>query len=332
MLTHKLGAFLAWIGLFIVPATTADYLKKPLDIHCKPYKMHLQQGSDTVLKSAISLDVKPLDEDFGGFSSVVFSKQAKNLYLLTDRARLLLAQISWDDYKISCLKNAVMMPLRGNSTRPLVGHYSDSEGLSWADKAHHILVSFERDARVVEYDLSAKQLNPVYTYKVFSDKKIPYSTAYETVRLSHKGNIFAIPEYYPDEKTGAYPLYMYDKKQDKKITYWLQPDNGFYITDMAQLHNGDFVILERDFSVFVGFSTQIRHLKQQDLQKAMTPHNAASARVIMRTSSNEGGDNFEAIAVRPALRGDYIYLISDNNFTSLQNTVVVSLFYPHKHF
>lgn len=330
MFSYKIMFVFAWVGLFILPANTANYEHKKLEFTCKEYQLQVSPTSLVQVKGAISLKTTKFDEDFGGFSGILLSPDQKYLYLLTDRARLLRSTISWEKKQISCLTQGVLRPIRGQSTRALVGHFSDSEGLSFSEKKNHLLISFERNARVVDYNFNSKKMLPLTEYNAFPKDDIGYNLGYETVRYLKNGDILAVPEYHPDSKTGSYPIYRLNHRSQTIDTFWFQPYDDHYVTDISILSNGDFLVLERYFSIFSGFSVQIRHLKQADLWKAISPQKPAIPKIIMQTNSEQGADNFEGMTVRSGgKKGDYLYLVSDDNFTPLQKTVIASVFYPY---
>ena len=207
-----------------------------------------------------------------------------------------------------------------------MGHYADSEGLSFGQTENDILISFERAHRVVNYQLNETQLLPKKNYPALEIKKLPYNESYESVRMLENGDILAVPEYYIPAKQKNMMFYLYAPKTDILKTFFLVPSDGHYITDVNILNNGDFITLERSFSILTGISIQMRHIKRADL----FGKNPADGEVIFRMASGEGVDNLEGMAVIHSDNGNYLYVISDDNFTSLQDTIIFSMFYPLK--
>lgn len=323
MLTHKIASFLAWMGLFVAPATTADYNHKPLEVLCKPHKFQQSNKYPVRIKSSSKIYLKKQDEDFGGFSAALLGDKNK-IYLISDRARLLEATAQFDGNIFKCLKNSVMRPLRGNSTRGLVGHYGDSEGVSFGKNQDEILVSFERAPRVIEYHLKDKSLLPHKNYPLFEKSYLPYNESYESVRMLENGDILAVTEYFVPKDKNFIRAYLYQAKKNKLKNLAIKPYKNYYITDVNILNNGDIVTLERYFSILTGISIIMRHFNRDEFLSGKV----ADGKVIFQQNSPEGADNFEALIVKHSEEGNWFYLISDDNFTSLQDSLILTAFYP----
>ena len=228
-----------------------------------------------------------------------------------------------ENNNITCLSSGTKRPLRGRSTRPLIGHYGDSEGFTFQHNTEEkVLISFERAHRVVEYDLSMDQLLPQMDYDALTIRELPYNKSYETVRTLSKDEILAFPEGY-EVKQGILKGYLYNITDNSNADIAIEKFDSHYMTDIGRLHNGDFITLERRFSLLTGVSTIMRHIKHQDLVSG----NPATGEVVFHMTSAEGADNFEGISVLHEGNKNNIYVISDDNFTSLQKTILLSLEY-----
>ncbi|MEM6603260.1 MAG: esterase-like activity of phytase family protein [Pseudomonadota bacterium] len=325
LFTHKIAAILSWFGLFISSGETADYNQKNIEVTCKPHDyLNIRENRMDIL-GVIKLDSD--DEDFGGLSAALISSDQKRFYALTDRARLITFSPVMKDHVLTCVKGATIRPLRGKSTRPLIGHYGDSEGMSFfAQDEDKILVSFERAPRVVEYRVNEKELRPHIHFAKFEKKELPYNKSYETVRMISDTQIMAFTEDYPEDGE-AITGYVLNVEKDIFQTISLKKSNDHLLTDIGILNNGDFITLERTFSFLMGVSIQMRHIKREDMLSGKKP---ADGDIVFQMTTSEGADNMEAIAITPHQDGNFIYIVSDDNFTSLQNTIIVSLFYPLK--
>lgn len=312
------------MGLFIAPATSADYEVKPFEITCVPHKAFERASNKVKILGATELSSE--EKEFGGLSGLIMRRDTSTIYTMTDRARLIKTTPIFDKNNVvTCMQDTIMRPLRGRSTRPLIGHYGDSEGLSFANKNENkILVSFERAHRIVEYALEEKQLLPKHHYKEFELKELPYNDSYESVRRLENGDIIGFPENFSEEKNILQGYLVTKKKQRKKI--YLKQKDTYVLTDINILSNGDFITLERAFSFFKGINIIMRHIPQKDLLSGKV----ADGKIIFEISSGEGGDNMEGMSVIPTKGGDLLYVVSDDNFTSLQDTIIFSLFYRHE--
>ena len=94
---------------------------------------------------------------------------------------------------------------------------------------------------------------------------------------------------------------------------------GYAVTDLAFLPEGDAVILERRFSLFGGFGCRLRRIEAGALK--------AGARVdgdiLYESEASHQVDNMEGLAVHREGSDTVLSLISDDNFSSLQKTVLL---------
>lgn len=96
----------------------------------------------------------------------------------------------------------------------------------------------------------------------------------------------------------------------------------------AALPNGDALALERRASLLSGFSVRIVLLRRQQFADAK-PGAMIEGEELARLSPPGVSDNFEGVAAVLRADGDIdVYLLSDDNFSPLQNTLLVHLILP----
>ncbi|MBI5165035.1 MAG: esterase-like activity of phytase family protein [Magnetospirillum sp.] len=98
--------------------------------------------------------------------------------------------------------------------------------------------------------------------------------------------------------------------------------DGFHPTSLARLPDGSVMLLERRFSVLSGVAIRLVHLD------TVPPENGdqLTGREIMRLTPPLLVDNFEGLAARRRADGNTIlYLISDDNFSRLQVTLLMAV-------
>ena len=88
---------------------------------------------------------------------------------------------------------------------------------------------------------------------------------------------------------------------------------------MAFLPDGDLLLLERQFGLFTGFRTRIRRIAAD----ALRPDASVSGPVLFESGASHEIDNTEGLAVHRQDGETILSLISDDNFSSLQRTVLV---------
>lgn len=301
-----------------------DPEEKQIKIACLKHKTF--PNKDNKVKITGAIELRSTSTDFGGLSALLVTKDFKKTYLVTDRAHFIEADVIMNPKQknITCLKNASSRPLRGRSTNPLYGHYADSEGISFDKGYKKVLISFERHHRVVTYGLAGRKLLPLKDYQPFDRKKhLPFNESYESVLRTQDNSIIAFPEHYEIEKK---VLRGFRLMPDGKVVQniHLRRHKDFWLTDIAQLSNGDFITLERSFSIFQGMAVQMRHIKRDDFLSGKV----ADGKVIFTMRPGDGVDNFEGLDVVYGKNGmHYLYMTSDNNFTTLQKTLLLSLQY-----
>jgi hypothetical protein len=294
-----------------------------IDIACVPHKTF--SNDNNIAKIINAVEMRSTDVDFGGISALLIRDTLQKAYLLTDRAYLITADTIFNPktHAIDCFKNLMINPLRGRSSNPLSGHYADSEGISSGSDNKKILISFERHHRVVSYNPQNKRLLPQKDYKPFDKDNLPFNESYESVlRLADK-SIIAFPERYEIQENILRGFLL---KPDGKTLQNLQLKRmgGFWLTDLRQLDNGDFITLERSFDIFSGMAVQMRHIKQIDFLSG----EPADGKVIFKMQSGDGVDNFEGLDIIKQADDSYMfYISSDNNFSNLQKTLLLSVSY-----
>jgi hypothetical protein len=306
-----------------VASDKPDYKDRIIEIACLPHKTF--SNADNTAKIMGAVELRSTDEDFGGLSALLMLPDKQKTYLLNDRAYLIVADsiINPETLAIECFKNALIRPLRGRSTNPLTGHYADAEGLSFDSDGKKILVSFERHHRVVTYNPTQKKLLPQKQYEALNNKNLPFNESYESVLRLKDKSIIAFPERYEVQEEILIGFRLLPDGKTVKNLY-LKRDGGFWLTDIAQLANGDFITLERSFNIFDGMKTHMRHIKHDDFLSGKT----ADGKIIFTMQAGDGVDNFEGLDIVPQKDGTYMmYLSSDNNFSMLQKTLILSLSY-----
>jgi hypothetical protein len=100
----------------------------------------------------------------------------------------------------------------------------------------------------------------------------------------------------------------------------LAPTGAFRPTDLTVLPTGDLLLLERSVSLFGGFAARLSVIAAA----TVAPSARLSGQELAVIKSPLPADNFEAAAARPAPDGSVlIYVLSDNNFSDLQRTLLL---------
>ena len=117
---------------------------------------------------------------------------------------------------------------------------------------------------------------------------------------------------------GGALAWLHDGKQWHELSYGLS--DGFAATDAAALPNDDVLVLERRYTVFGGVSARIMRVAGA----ALIPGAALRGEAVAEFTPPLRVDNMEGLAVAPEPGGGtLIYLISDDNRSGLQRTLLM---------
>jgi hypothetical protein len=99
------------------------------------------------------------------------------------------------------------------------------------------------------------------------------------------------------------------------------PHDPFAITSAAKAPDGGLFLLERRFSLMGGIGTELRHLPAADIKEGAR----LEGEILMNLSFMDANiDNMEGVAVRKGARGEtLIYIVSDDNFSPLERTLLL---------
>ncbi len=99
---------------------------------------------------------------------------------------------------------------------------------------------------------------------------------------------------------------------------------GFDITDSAELPDGDLLILERRFRYSEGIKMRIRRIGAAEFK----PGAVVTGEVLLQATDALNIDNMEAIGVHRRGGETVITVMSDDNFSPLQRTLIMQFTLP----
>jgi hypothetical protein len=101
----------------------------------------------------------------------------------------------------------------------------------------------------------------------------------------------------------------------------LRASGPYAVTSAAPDGDGGVFILERRFSFLGGLGMQVRHVPANEIRAGARLEGVVIARLAAGDSNI---DNMEGVAVRRGADGKtYLYVLSDDNFSALQKTVLM---------
>lgn len=327
---------LAVAGLSAPEARAADAtasLIRPIELNAQPLRWNPEDRNDIKageLEYAGGLELTSTDKAFGGWSGLAVSADGAMLVAVSDEAHWLSAQIIYDEKgRLAGLADAHMAPLRDLKGRPIASKVmGDAEGLAitGADPiTGEAYVSFERHHRVWRYDFAAKGFDAVPS-QIVTERQLggmPGNSGIEalTTLLPETGGdnqpLLALSED-ARNNSGERKAFLIEGRKVERLTTKL--DDPFKPTDVARLPNGDFLILERSFSLLAGPGMELRQVSAADVSAGAT----LDGRVLMQANNRRMIDNMEGLAVRADEKGEVlVYVMSDDNYNTLQKSLLM---------
>ncbi len=275
-----------------------------------------------IFRSGVKL--KSDHEAFGGFSGLWRSSNGGEIVAVTDAAQWLSAKLVKADGRLAGLSDAVMAPALGANGRPLRRTRSyDAEGLTIADGVAYLAI--ERSQEVMRFDWAKDGVGargrPVPVPA--EAKQFPRNKGLEAVgvappRSPLAGAVVVIAERAALDE-GA-PTRGFILTGPRRGAFDVARSGEYEPTDLAFLPTGDMLLLERRFSILRGIAARIRRIAAG----ALAPGASVDGPVIFEADGAYQLDNMEGIALHRETDGTVVVtLISDNNFSVLQRTLLL---------
>jgi hypothetical protein len=291
----------------------------PIDVDPKqPERRNF--GSLTLL-SAFQIESK--DKRFGGLSGLSIGTDGK-LYGVSDNGYWLSAKIEMD-------RNGVLLNLTDwqiaailtVANRPVTGGLRDAEALAVAPDGS-FLVAFEGAHRIWRYSPPPKtfESTPVPVQIPAAVARAPGNGGIEGLAMLPHGRLLALTEEFSNGD-GSFKGWLIDKGQFAELAYF--PSKGFRVTDCAGLSNGDVLVLERRYVPFGILSARLTLVKGNSLQ----PGAKLAGKELLKLEQPLAVQNFEAVAAQHTAKGTMIYIVSDDNYSPFQQTLLLQFLLPN---
>jgi hypothetical protein len=259
------------------------------------------------------------DDRWGGLSGLEVSPDGKRMVAVSDRGHWVTAELAYDRAgRLSGIGNARIGELPGKNGKPLKDKKRrDAEALAALDG--RLLVAFERKHRIWRYPAAAEPfaLAPDSLAKPPGLKDAPNNHGAEALTALADGGILAITQ--DDGEDGDFAAYLQRRGKWSRLRYRAGAGD-FEPTGAALLPDGDVVVLERHFNWLGGLAARLVRLAAAEIG----PDRLLLGREIARLRPPLTLDNMEGVAARRGPRGEtLIYLISDDNFSLLQDTLLL---------
>jgi len=257
---------------------------------------------------------------FGGLSGLLVSGDGARLLAVSDRGNWLSARLRYDaGGRLIGLEDGQMARLRDLDGDAISKkRLRDAEDLAeLADGS--IVVSFEDEHRIWRYDTD--QGRPLSRPTAWPNPEgledAPDNSGLEALTDLADGGLLALTE---NQEAGAGKAgYLWRDGAWSRLTY--RPVADFKPTSASRVPGGgDVLVLERTAHLLGGFNVRLVRIAAGDIR----PGAALHGEELARWGAPLTIDNFEAVAARRAADGTIpIYLLSDDNFSPLQRTLLL---------
>lgn len=246
---------------------------------------------------------------FGGFSGIEVLNHGTTVYLITDKGRMIDAQMVREGGKLKSLATINWRKLRYINGIGVKGPFTDSEGLAITPSGR-IFITFENNDRLTKVDPATGMMTQLPGHPDFAS--FPKNSGLEALAVHPDGRLFALPE-----RSGslAAPFNLYTFYDNKwQITGQLARRGPFLPVGADFDAQGMLYLLERAATP-LGFRSRIRRFD---------PDKTAEGDITLLTTSPARFDNLEGISVWQDTAGQTrLTLISDDNFLAIQRTQIV---------
>ena len=280
------------------------------------------------------LVISSKNEKFGGYSGLVLSEDGTDLVAISDRGWWLRARIAYEDDRVSSIGAATTARLLGPNGRVITNnHASDAEGLTAFDARGlkgRLLMALERRERLLLYDFGRHGFRAV-------PREIAVPGAFRRAKFNKEleavgrfgtssalnGTIIVLSERFLDDNGDIRGWLIGGRKPGP---FSLARTDGYDVTDLAILPDGDVLVLERRLNAIKLAGMRVRRIAGSDI----APGRTVQARVLVEGNQPlHNVDNMEGIAVHRSPGGELrISIISDDNYNPLQRTLLLQFALP----
>jgi hypothetical protein len=274
------------------------------------------------LLSAFHLESK--DKRFGGLSGLSIGKDGK-LYAVSDRGYWLSARMVADPS--GALLNLIdwqIAPILTMTKTPVAGKFRDAEALTLTGDGS-FLVAFEGDHRIWRYSPAPNTFEsaPVAVQIPSAATRGPSNGGIEGLTVLPDGRLLALTEEF-DNPDGSFKGWLIDNSRFAELSY--APAEGFRVTDCAALNNGDVIVLERRYVPFGILSVRLTVLKFNSIR----PSAKLTGQELLKLEQPLAVQNFEGVATQQTSKGTMIYIVSDDNYSPFQQTLLIQFLLPNR--
>ncbi len=267
--------------------------------------------------------------EFGGISALRVNADGARFIAVSDKGNWLRGRLVYRGSAPISIADAEMAPVLGPDGRPVNrrrGGWYDTEAL--ADDGGTLYVGIERANEILRFDYGKDGLRargqPIALPPGI--KGLPHNKGIECLVVPPRGlplagTLIAISERGLDSAGNIQGFLI----APSGGSFGVKRTDEFDVSDCAVTPRGDLLILERRFSWTRGLAIRIRRVPLA----RVAPRAVIDGQELIFADMGAQIDNFEGLSVHRAADGALVLtLISDDNFSPLQRTVLLQFTLP----
>jgi hypothetical protein len=286
-------------------------------------------NSSSVLTFTGGLELRGAHANFGGLSGLRLNREGTEFIAVTDTGDWITGRVDYAGGKPSGISSVTIAPVLGpGGLRAKDIGFWDSESIARA--GDDVFVGIERQHTVLHFDWSKggirSQGAPV-PLPAFV-RAWPPNRGIEALGILPAGTPYAGRLIGLSERSGGRdePTEGFVMQRDGSEPFRIQlaRSDGFDITDLDFLPNGDLIVLERFFTPIRGVAMRLRRVRTADIR----PDAMLSGEILLEAGRGHQIDNMEALSIHTNGAGATIFtLVSDDNFSIVQRTILLQFSY-----
>ena len=258
-------------------------------------------------------------------SGLAWDNDDEVLYALSDHGVVFDLHPTFLDGILTNVEVTDAFALTGPAGKPLIGQATDSEGLAIVHGRNgrkgdaELLVSFERVPRINRYSAGGQFMQRHDLPKTLQQTYRGTNDGFESVAFIESVGILSAPQYPINDPNGFEHVVF-----DLYGAAWTFPRFGApssSLTAIETMPDGSLITLERSY---ISWWHPLQIILRQSGPLPPPPGGALEMQEIVVFNSFSGWrmDNFEGLTRH---RGNYFFLVSDDNANNLQRTLLVYL-------
>lgn len=317
--------------LFALPPAEGREAADGASLHARPIALspspERRDSGKLVFLAGFALESG--DKNFGGLSGLSVADNGEALLAISDRGDWVTARLHWENGLPTGLSGLAIAPMLGADGEPLGRGERDAESL--LVETDRVLVGYEGAHRILAFsrrdggDPKGAPGLPLALPSVVLDH--PQNGGIEAFTRLRDGRLLILSEQGRAEG-GGNKGWLVDEAGEAAPLALLWP--GPYVpTDATTLEDGGILVLLRHYTPLAGVSAKLVRLSP-DLLRSGAPIDVADAgEEWLHLAPPLAVDNMEGLAVsRDASGRRLVFLISDDNFSPLQRTLLLVFALP----